>query len=89
MRWRGFLGSVFALTVVLAASAACSSNGTCSDGQCLAGNRCLALRGEVKCRKTCTSNSDPATSCPFGYTCTDIRNGGKFSGFMVEGVVAF
>lgn len=41
----------------------------CDSARCAAGNRCLPLNGETKCRKTCASNTDPATSCPAGYTC--------------------
>lgn len=43
--------------------------GACRDQDCLPGNKCLPLDGVTKCRKTCSSNADPATSCPFGYTC--------------------
>jgi len=60
--------------VLLAAPAACSDD-TCDDAQCAPGNRCLPLNGETRCRKTCTSNSDPLSNCPFGYTCTDTRSG--------------
>jgi len=61
--------------------AACSSDEkpaapTCDSAKCAPGNECLPLDGEVKCRKTCSSNSDPATSCPFGYTCTDTETEG-------------
>ena len=60
--------------------AACSSENTqqpatCDSAKCAPGNECLPLNGEVKCRKTCSSNDDPATSCPFGYTCTDTETG--------------
>jgi hypothetical protein len=40
----------------------------------LPGNKCLFLNGEVKCRKTCTTNAGQ-DSCPFGYTCTDTLTG--------------
>lgn len=56
---------------------ACSSDPTlpapCDSAKCALGNTCLPLNGETKCRKTCSSNADPATSCPFGYTCTDTE----------------
>lgn len=65
-----------AAAVALAVSAGgCSSDNdttptaTCEDAKCAPGNKCLALNGETKCRKVCSSNADPATSCPFGYTC--------------------
>ena len=70
----GFVGLGVALAVAVAV-AACSSEDACVDSGCAAGNRCLALGGETKCRKTCTSNSDPLTSCPFGFTCTDTLQG--------------
>jgi hypothetical protein len=53
---------------------ACSDD-SCEDDKCAPGNRCLAYRGETRCRKTCTSNTDPVSNCPFGYTCTDTRSG--------------
>jgi hypothetical protein len=69
---------IVAVLAVLAVLAACSS-GTdnssggaapaCDDTKCLPGNKCLALGDEVKCRKTCSSNIDPAASCPYNYTC--------------------
>lgn len=52
---------------------ACSSDNnaaaTCDSAKCAAGNKCLPLDGETKCRKTCASNTDAASSCPFGYVC--------------------
>lgn len=48
---------------------------TCDSAKCAPGNECLELDGEVKCRKVCSSNSDPASSCPFGYTCRDPLTG--------------
>lgn len=61
--------------------AACSSEdktaAACDSAKCAPGNKCLALNGETKCRKTCSSNADPATSCPFGYTCTDTETGAE------------
>jgi hypothetical protein len=70
----GILGAIAIL-------AACSDDPktggpvTCDSAKCAAGNTCLPLNGETKCRKTCTSNADPATSCPFGYTCVDTQTG--------------
>lgn len=72
----------FGFTVIfggLAVLAACSSDpdtpATCDSAKCATGNTCLAFEGETKCRKTCSSNADPAASCPFGYTCTDTAVG--------------
>lgn len=73
-----FLSSSFALIVGgVAVLAACTSDSapTCDSARCAPGNTCLTLDGETKCRKTCSSNADPATSCPFGYTCTDTESG--------------
>lgn len=73
------LACLFAAIVILAA---CNSTTTvtrpppaCDDAKCAPGNQCLDLDGEIKCRKVCSSNSDPATSCPFGYTCIDTLTG--------------
>ncbi len=76
----------------LAVLAACSTDRQivvvpappCDSTKCAAGNTCLALDGVTKCRKTCASNDDPATSCPFGYTCTDTRPGEEVSPFCVQ-----
>jgi hypothetical protein len=62
----------------LVASTACSSTElvpSCDDAKCKPGNQCLPLNGEVKCRKVCSSNTDPATSCPYGYVCVDTLTG--------------
>lgn len=69
----------------IAILSACSSTTTvdepahlpapCLDVNCAPGNKCLPLDGEIKCRKVCSSNTDPASSCPFGYTCTDPLTG--------------
>jgi hypothetical protein len=68
--------STFAAVLAFALTVACSSDPEpCDNGGCAAGNKCLAFNGETKCRKTCGSNSNPATSCPFGYTCTDTQSG--------------
>ncbi len=70
--------SVFAFGLLLALGlvAACSSTKTetttpagCDSTKCAAGNTCLAMDGETKCRKTCTSNTDAATACPAGFIC--------------------
>jgi hypothetical protein len=57
---------------VFLAGPACSSSDddTCDSSKCAPHNECLPLDGVVQCRRTCTSNTDPAESCPFGYTCT-------------------
>lgn len=51
----------------------------CDNSKCFAGNECLPLEGVEECRKTCSSNDDPSTSCPFNYNCvsTDPDNGVK------------
>lgn len=63
----------------LAACGTTSESGSpaaaCDSSKCAPGNTCLPLNGETKCRRTCSSNADPATSCPFGYTCTDTLTG--------------
>jgi hypothetical protein len=68
------VGLVALVAGLVAIVGACGDD-TCDSSQCAAGNQCLALNGETKCRKTCSSNTDAATSCPFGYTCTDLQNG--------------
>jgi hypothetical protein len=75
----------FALSLVVgsvAVLAACSSDNNdnpagpvCDSSKCAAGNTCIEFNGETKCRRTCSSNTDPATSCPFGYTCSDPETG--------------
>jgi hypothetical protein len=70
---RLFIASAIAFGVVVLG--ACSSKDTCDSSKCAAGNTCLAYQGETKCRKTCSSNSDPASSCPFNYDCLDPQNG--------------
>ncbi len=67
---------------LLVAAPACSSNEVtaapaCVDSKCAPGNKCLALNGETACRKVCSSNADPAASCPFGYTCVAPDDGGE------------
>ena len=73
---RGFLrvGLVAVVVVVVAVVAACGDDG-CDSSKCAKGNQCLALAGDTQCRKTCSSNTDPSTSCPVGYTCTDTLSG--------------
>lgn len=82
---RGPFSALRSFTILTLAGAgvlvACSSEvirkapPACDSSKCAPGNECLPLNGEVKCRKTCSSNADPATSCPFGYTCTDTETG--------------
>ncbi|MFO0734232.1 MAG: hypothetical protein U0270_00055 [Labilithrix sp.] len=53
--------------------------GPCDPAKCFTGNECLPLDGVEECRKTCASNDDPNTSCPFNYNCvsTDPANNVK------------
>ncbi len=41
----------------------------CDPAKCSAGNECLSMDGDLKCRKPCGSNLDPATSCPSNFFC--------------------
>lgn len=41
----------------------------CDPTKCAAGNECLPMDGDLKCRKPCASNLDPATSCPANFFC--------------------
>lgn len=52
----------------------------CDDAKCAAGNKCLPLNGETKCRKTCNSNTagDGLVTCPFNYTCLTQGDGNTF-----------
>jgi hypothetical protein len=68
--------------LIVASTVGCSSTteappAGCADDRCAPGNRCLPLNGETKCRKTCSSNIDPAAGCPFGYTCVAPDTGGE------------
>lgn len=69
--------SVFVGIGVLAACSSDEKPATpkCDSAKCAPGNTCIMFDGEEKCRKTCSSNADPAASCPFGYTCTDPETG--------------
>lgn len=74
----GLLGGVLAAAVVLVSTiAGCTSSdggatpAVCDTAKCAEGNKCLPFGTETKCRKVCSSNSDPAKGCPFGYTCVD------------------
>lgn len=71
-----------AVAIGLAAMPGCSSTTnvvggssgatpTCDSSQCLAGNSCLTVGEETKCRKPCTGNYDG--SCPFGYVCAGAQ----------------
>jgi hypothetical protein len=78
-----FGASLAAVAVVVTAISACSdkivtapappnTTGlqlTCDETQCLTGNKCLQGDGELKCRRPCSSNTDPATNCPSGAVC--------------------
>lgn len=56
-----------------------SGSAACDDAKCAAGNKCLPLDGETKCRKTCDSNvAGTGTSCPFNYTCLTQPDGNTF-----------
>lgn len=48
----------------------------CDPAKCFTGNECLPLEGVEECRKVCSSNDEPSTSCPFNYNCvsTDPDN---------------
>jgi hypothetical protein len=65
----GFASAVAGLVFL----AACSSSTTpsCDSSKCAAHNKCLPLNGDTQCRRTCSSNTDPANNCPFGYTCVN------------------
>lgn len=71
--------SVPAVALFVGLAPACSSTtpaappAVCDDAKCAPGNKCLAMDGETKCRKTCASNGDPATSCPSGFTCASTN----------------
>jgi len=69
-----FVGGV--MLVVGGCSATVENPGTtpgaCDSSKCAAGNTCIKIGEETKCRKTCESNSDAAKACPFGYTCTAL-----------------
>jgi hypothetical protein len=77
-----FGASLAAAALLVAMLPACSSSKTgttasnpgglqttCDETQCLAGNKCLQGDGELKCRRPCSSNNDPATNCPSGAVC--------------------
>ena len=70
------VGLVAIFLGVVAVVSACGDD-ACDSSKCAAGNKCLALNGITGCRKTCSSNTDPATSCPVNYTCTDPLTGGS------------
>lgn len=71
------LGAALVVASLMGGVPACSSSeAECDSSQCLTGNKCLPLDGKTECRKTCSSNVDPATACPFGYTCVDTRQTG-------------
>jgi hypothetical protein len=77
-------GASFSAAALLAALAACSSTPStpapspdtpdppitaCDPSKCAAGNECVWMDGDLKCRKPCASNLDPATSCPANFFC--------------------
>jgi hypothetical protein len=65
-----------ALAVAVLAGGCGNKVQSCVDSECAAGNKCIALAGDVRCRKTCSSNTDANTSCPFGYNCEDPASTG-------------
>ncbi|MBK8217772.1 MAG: hypothetical protein IPK71_28940 [Myxococcales bacterium] len=67
------LASVLVLVAEGCSSTPAETTG-CDSSKCAAGNTCIDVGGEVKCRKTCTSNVDATKACPFGYTCTARAN---------------
>jgi hypothetical protein len=71
---------VLALGSLLFFSFSCSS-AECDDSKCAAGNRCLVGEDGNKCRKTCSTNWDPSTSCPFGFTCKPHTSGVSYCAF--------
>ncbi|GAC1540645.1 MAG: hypothetical protein NVS3B10_05300 [Polyangiales bacterium] len=54
---------------------------TCDQTQCLPGNKCLVGDGELKCRRPCSSNTDPSTNCPSGAVC----EGGNTPSVIADG----
>jgi hypothetical protein len=79
-----FLGLALALVVPACSSSTVNTpagTDACDDTKCAPGNKCLSMDGEVKCRKTCSSNTDPATNCPVGATCA----AGNAPSTIVEG----
>ncbi len=65
----GVLGSGCSSTV---ADPGPAGPAACDSTKCAPGNECIAVGGETKCRKTCSSNADPAKACPFGFACTAL-----------------
>lgn len=41
----------------------------CDPAKCAPGNSCVAMDGDLKCRKSCASNVDAAGGCPANYFC--------------------
>ena len=80
-----FGASLVAAALLVTLAPACSSTTTtpagtppdqpdppitqCDPTKCAAGNECVAMDGDLKCRKPCASNVDPATSCPPNFFC--------------------
>ncbi len=68
-----FIVAAVTLFSLAATNTACSSDDPkCDDSKCAANNKCIAFEGETKCQRLCTSNADPAGSCPFNYSCTQV-----------------
>ena len=67
-----FVGAVMLVVGGCSASVTQPSSTECDSSKCAAGNTCIKLGEETKCRKTCESNTDPTKACPFGYTCSAV-----------------
>lgn len=68
----GILGSACSSTPATETPDAAPPPASCDTAKCAPGNECIAVGGETKCRKTCSSNSEAAKACPFGYACTAL-----------------
>jgi hypothetical protein len=66
--WGIGLAGLLAVCLGVACSSSDSSTG-CDSSKCAPHNECIALSGVTQCRRTCSSNTDPAEACPHGYTC--------------------
>src|SRR4051794_8289403 len=45
----------------------------CDPAKCAPGNECIAMDGDLKCRKPCASNVDPGTNCPANFYCASTN----------------
>jgi hypothetical protein len=70
------LRATLSLSLVLGWTSACGSNkDQCQDSDCAPNNVCVAENGDTKCRRLCSSQFDPATGCPFNFTCVTRAQG--------------